>query len=55
MHEWQFRLGSGRPDIPPEGSGTKLLLELLGDAGDVIERPMTPFIKAKQQLSTTFV
>ena len=54
MHQWESR-PSLRPDISPEKTGDKLLLELLGDAGDVIEPPLTPFIKAKQQLSTSFV
>ena len=54
MHEWASR-ASLRPDIKAEGTGTKLLLELLGDAGDVIKQPTTPFIDAKQQLSSEFV
>ena len=54
MHEWQSR-PSLRLDISPEKTGDKLLQELLGDAGEIIEQPMTPFIKAKQQLSSEFV
>ena len=42
MHEWQVRPGM-RPDIQMEKTGDKLLLELLGDAGDVIDKPDTPF------------
>ena len=42
MHQWESRPGM-RPDIQMEKTGDKLLLELLGDAGDVIDKPDTPF------------
>ena len=32
-----------RPDIKPEETGPKLILELLGDASDTINKPYTPF------------
>ena len=32
-----------RPDVKPEETGPKLILELLGDAGDTINQPYTPF------------
>tara|TARA_R100000808_G_scaffold11112_1_gene28874 strand:+ start:953 stop:3337 length:2385 start_codon:yes stop_codon:yes gene_type:complete len=43
MHKWEERIGSGRPDIKPEETGNKILLELLGDAGETINQPITPF------------
>ena len=32
-----------RPDVAAEETGPKLILELLGDAGDTINQPYTPF------------
>tara|TARA_R100001594_G_scaffold15260_1_gene32111 strand:+ start:988 stop:3270 length:2283 start_codon:yes stop_codon:yes gene_type:complete len=42
MHKWTDRV-SMHPVVKPEETGNKLLLELLGDASDTINQPITPF------------
>ena len=54
MHKWKSKegLSLSTPDVE---TGEKLIIELLGDARDVINQPTTPFTDAKQQLSSEFV
>ena len=42
MHKWTDRT-SMHPVVKPEETGNKLLLELLGDASDTINQPISPF------------
>ena len=42
MHKYKAS-PSLRPDVAAEETGEKLIIELIGDAGDVIDKPDTPF------------